>query len=76
MDSYYTTGTIITIQIFIFNFFFMCLPAVLAFCIDWLKSYASEEIYQYSFRCGNEIILSTNQVKCPLTQIILKLLKN
>ena len=76
MDSYYTTGTIITIQIFILNFFLtMCLPAVLTFYIDWLKSYASEEIYQYSFRCGSKII-STNQVKCPLTQIILKLMKN
>ena len=45
----------------------MRLPTVLTTNNNYLNSYGSEDIYQYSFRCGSKII-PPNRVKCPLTQ--------
>ena len=42
-------------------------PAVLTNRAYHANSYASEDIYQYSFRCGSNII-PPNRVKTPLTQ--------
>ena len=48
-------------------FLTMRLPTVLTTNNNYLNSYGSEDIYQYSFRCGSKII-PPNRVKCPLTQ--------
>ena len=48
-------------------FLTMRAPAVLTNRAYHANSYASEDIYQYSFRCGSNII-PPNRVKTPLTQ--------
>ena len=50
-------------------FLTMLLPAerTLTMNNNYQKSYGSQDIYQYSFRCGSKII-PPNRVKCPLTQ--------
>ena len=48
-------------------FLTMRLPAVLTTNNNYQNSYGSQDIYQYSFRCGSKII-PPNRVKCPLTQ--------
>ena len=42
-------------------------PGVLTSTTQHANSYASEDIYQYSFRVGSHII-PPNRVKCPLGQ--------
>ena len=45
----------------------MRLPSVLTTNNNYQNSYGSQDIYQYSFRCGSKII-PPNRIKCPPTQ--------
>ena len=48
-------------------FLTMRLPSVLTTNSYYQNIYGSQDIYQYSFRCGSKVI-PPNRVKCPLTQ--------